>query len=748
MDFSRFVDENFDVKEWVNAAFATPDAQGSIDAHAASLVMKLQMLVQELNNSLEETSIQAVQNLPRVLRDIDSVRQEAAMLQEQMRLVAEDIQKVERDTSQSMHVLLKIDQIKCRMQEASHALKEADNWTTLSADVEDVFRSGDIENIASKLVAMQQSLQLLVDVPDYKERCQYLNTLKTRLEAILSPQLVSAFSSHSLDGALMYVKIFKDIDTLPSLQKYYHKCIKNQLHDQWRKIKDTDPDETILDWLNAFYDVLVSAWHTQLKWCTQVFDEPVMVVCEIMDATLAGMEPPISQCIENEVCNRPNPLICLLELKEVTDRYAKSMEGLITAVGKDVCCLPCVTMLARRIYEPYRGDMSQYGIQEEGLLMIQLANIRLQREEIVDCVRMLGESVPKLFAYAHEASERCLTYTSGCGFPALVQALKAFFASYHHEFNRILKMVKGQDKSNEDDNWSLYQQALRIIQVCGELLLHVEDFDKTLREQLLSVATKFTPVADDIPLELEHGTDTRGNPFMLMDQLLLDRQADRMALYELINHCKKHKDEICLLYDTQTNVRTLCEDVHRFAFNVVFSQIENHLQDMHSMKAWQLDKAGGALMVDLPSFGLSPQEYITKIGQYLMTLPQHIEPFIIGDNAALLAALQHARLPYTDGKGHIADVWLEVFANATQQHYVEAILRITELTPHAIKQLVTDVDYLTNVFDDLGLHPTEELKSVRHLLTVNADAFLQGGDEPHAQRLVVAISRMRGIMLR
>ena len=39
---------------------------------------------------------------------------------------------------------------------------------------------------------------MLTDVPDYTERCQFLETLKNRLEATLSPQVVAAFSSQSL----------------------------------------------------------------------------------------------------------------------------------------------------------------------------------------------------------------------------------------------------------------------------------------------------------------------------------------------------------------------------------------------------------------------------------------------------------------------------------------------------------------------------------------------------------------------
>lgn len=52
-----------------------------------------------------ETSHQALQNMPKVLRDVEALKQEASFLKEQMILVKEDIKKFEQDTSQSMQVL-------------------------------------------------------------------------------------------------------------------------------------------------------------------------------------------------------------------------------------------------------------------------------------------------------------------------------------------------------------------------------------------------------------------------------------------------------------------------------------------------------------------------------------------------------------------------------------------------------------------------------------------------------------------
>ncbi|XP_007433967.1 conserved oligomeric Golgi complex subunit 7 [Python bivittatus] len=107
MDFSKFLADDFEVKAWVNGAFRAvqQEAPGKVDAHAATLVMKLQLFIQEVNNAVEETSHQALQSMPRVLREVEALKQEAAFLKEQMVLVREDIKKLEEDTAQSMQVL-------------------------------------------------------------------------------------------------------------------------------------------------------------------------------------------------------------------------------------------------------------------------------------------------------------------------------------------------------------------------------------------------------------------------------------------------------------------------------------------------------------------------------------------------------------------------------------------------------------------------------------------------------------------
>lgn len=49
--------------------------------------------------------------------------------------------QIEKDTASSMATLEKIDRIKTELQTAKQGLHEADNWTVLANDVEEVFES-------------------------------------------------------------------------------------------------------------------------------------------------------------------------------------------------------------------------------------------------------------------------------------------------------------------------------------------------------------------------------------------------------------------------------------------------------------------------------------------------------------------------------------------------------------------------------------------------------------------------------
>lgn len=65
------------------------------------------------------------------------------------------------------------------------------------------------------------------------------------------------------DQARKFVEIFSAMERLPQLLKYYHKCQKGALCQQWRCLVE-EQDLTVSEWISSFYDSLLSNWQQQV----------------------------------------------------------------------------------------------------------------------------------------------------------------------------------------------------------------------------------------------------------------------------------------------------------------------------------------------------------------------------------------------------------------------------------------------------------------------------------------------------
>ncbi|KAL8174937.1 UNVERIFIED_CONTAM: Golgi transport complex subunit 7 [Gekko kuhli] len=765
MDFSKFLAEDFEVKAWVNGAFRAvqQEAPGKVDAHAATLVMKLQLFIQEVNKAVEETSHQALQSMPRVLREVEALRQEAGFLKEQMVLVREDIQRLEEDTAQSMQVLVELDQVKSRMQLAAESLQEADKWSTLSADIEETFKTQDVSVISAKLTSMQSSLAVLVDTPDYSEKCVHLEALKNRLEALASPQIVAAFNTQSVDQARVFVKVFTEIDRLPQLLAYYYKCHKVQLVAAWQDLCQSDLplDRQLME----LYDVLLGTWHSQLQWASQVFQSPPQVVVVLLIQALGALVPSLPVCLSSamERAAPESKLGQLLSLHTATAYFARGLEAALQPSLRE--CNPVkVTELVEAVYGPYKPFQLQYGALEEENLLIQMSAVPLERGEVMDCVQELCQSVNKLFGLALQAVDNCLKLTGGLGVGGLLKALRALFGKYASDFASALQSIHKKCKLDEippeslfQEDWTAFQSSVRIMAACGELLRQCGDFEQQLANRILSTAGKhlsdsYGPCGlGSLPESGSERPSAVKNPWQEYNYLQQENPGEYATLLETLCALKEKGTSHNLLTAPRSALTRLNQLAHQLAFDSVFLRIKQQLLQVPRMEGWSTAGPGEMLTEDLPHFSLTPLEYISNIGQYLMSLPLHLEPFVTQEDSALELALHAGKLPFPPEQGdevpeldNMADYWLGSLARATMQTYCEVILQVPELSPHSAKQLATDIDYLVNVLDALGLQPSKALQHTLLLLKAKPEDYKQAA-RPVPRRLATSIAAMRGL---
>ena len=83
-----------------------------------------------------------------------------------------------------------------------------------------------------------------------------------------------------------------------------------------------------------------------------------------------------------------------------------------------------------------------------------------------------------------------------------------------------------------------------------------------------------------------------------------------------------------------------------------------------------------------------------QIGEHLITLPQHLEPFLSQENTALNAVLQVISSDLEKvsvDKGNYPNVLLTLVAQGTCQAYSDQILNVRELNTSAVRQLAADI---------------------------------------------------------
>ncbi|XP_057317261.1 conserved oligomeric Golgi complex subunit 7-like isoform X1 [Hydractinia symbiolongicarpus] len=747
MDFSKFSDDNFDMKEWINNALRRhSDSTTSVDVHTSNLVMKLQLFIQEVSKSLEETSQVALNNIPRVLREVESIKTETSLLKNQMMMVKDDIRKVEEDTAQSMRRLVEIDEVKSRMQGASNALKEADNWSTLSSEVDEYFEEGDISQIADKLIGMQKSLQVLQDVPDYSERSRMLENLKNRLEALLSTKLVKTFNNHDLDDAKYYVNIFSELDRLSQLQTYYNNCHKSSLMRTWSEIRD-DPNQSILSWLPTFFDHLLALWHREITWCGQVFPEPVRALCSLLAQTIKSLHPSMQNCIKDSLNEEENSLQLLIQLQVITQRFVQGLEKAVEMFQatpnkfNDALC-----ELIDVVQSPYSSYLLQYSTLQQTTLMEVLDSLTMNTKDLADTAESMLDSISQAFRASGEALESCVKFTNGYGSAGLMEALQIFFSAYFGRLDCVLVDLRkhchlDDDSHHADDDssnqWSNFQHAFKIIEICGVLMTKMEEFRIKLSTELQKELTNIFQ---------ESHSQSRYNE----NYLKASRPMEWDKVVELHEKFISNGVEAVLPL-TRDNIAKLNEHALKFAFDVIFIHLRRQLLAVPNLPIW-CESEREAVDGELPTFSLSPLPYITHVGDSLLTLPQQLEQYFSQDNESLIIALKAGRIPYQDAGNstgaHYDHHWLESFAFGAVNVYTESILKIKLLTGHSRRQLSADIDYFFNILAALEIQPSDELKTIEELLEVDAKSLQEKATEPSSdQNLVKTILKIRNIPL-
>ncbi|KNC81325.1 hypothetical protein SARC_06344 [Sphaeroforma arctica JP610] len=571
--------------------------------------------------------------------------------------------------------------------------------------------------------------------------------------------------------------------------------------------------QAYVDDITALYGLILTYLTTEKPWVDSLFGANGMaqtVQCELVGQVLSTSKPSVTTAL-NAISSAAAPapsksqkppardvLPSLVAAHSATQDFIDFIDPiLIRRKGEDTH-EPRKRMM-HLAFSPFCPHQRRFGTLVE-IYMTRLVEklLRFPQVGYLDTVRRVAESVPLLFGVVESGRDACFQFTYGLGYKALCQAVDNIMEAYFYKMNVLLTSLRSKcnldstansnvtnsadsatPKSTDSEtdylpygqqDWSHFQGALMLLQACGDMIHRCHKLKSVIMSQSLPFAVSIfedeleqhnnrshrTPTPDSTldsaeceefdltaPYNYLAGNPTQFNAALADSKAILQYYRSTHTTGGSPTDGAKHN----LLASTEKLVNGFNDAVHTLAFDIIFVHVERMLAAVPNLTSWtsKPNKSGAG-------FSLMQQNYITHVGQHMLTLPQQLELFneCVDDvtaNENLTAALVSGSLPkyYTSPVEVVKDTemadlntdanaeetddniyahkWLEAVAQATMKRYCDRILQIGSLSNSGCLQLSKDIEYLTNVLNVLDVDVTVELAHIKAVM-----------DAPEAER--------------
>ncbi|KAJ3033828.1 hypothetical protein HDV00_005793 [Rhizophlyctis rosea] len=819
-----------------------PPDTTSIDQLASTLVLKLQLYSHEVSNRLNLLSDETVRNMPRVMYDLDSVKKEAASLRSTVAWAKSEFATADGENA-AFQDLVRLDAVRTRMEHTRQSLKEAENWSTLAPEIENIFAEGDFLRAAIRLEEAQRSLGLLASAPDYEDRKLLLSDLRKRLEESISPSLVAALNEHDAEETKRIYSIYSRMGRASQFLDSYHQARKDPIQRIWQRY-DTDPsikaaegrgERTFADWLGPFYEEVFLVLNKEYSWGAYIFPDAEDVTRSLIAKVFRGLDPPLEKRLA-EVSGRlrDGALPVIIKAYQQSVALGQKVERLFHTSNDEqrleptssfdslrASPQPDVSTWGQVLFEPFLPFQLEYTSYELKYLCSLAGSVLpgSKKYDHVETARMMADSVPKVFAYADAAVVRCRQFTLGYGLVGLVDCLNQYITHIVDKYIALLADIRsdtgshdvevaGGENDDEDDDydlgkgmlgrqdWGHFQAGIRILGMCPVMRRRVVGLPGVLRRLVVAVKARLN--------EGREGRDRGGEERDVGEECLASLSLLKLStlnsykLHTLIDALEEEVEvsrgqivagEVTEEGGVKTDTRSpnttfkpalerlsaFTMRTQRLVYDAIFETVNKHLSGVPTLDVWQSapPTTSGPFNLEVPQFSLSPQPYATRIGEHLLTLPQHLELHAGDDSLGFslktlpyLTSADFAQLGDGTGEGggdgdtsapeDVLNLWITSIARGTMSSFADAILRIGKLSPHGGRQLETDVGYIVNVFSAMDIEPLPKLKAIMEMVESSSDVLDamwkerrggNGGVGAGDGDVIRRIAMMRGIVL-
>ncbi|KAI5075080.1 hypothetical protein GOP47_0009156 [Adiantum capillus-veneris] len=525
-------------------------------------------------------------------------------------------------------------------------------------------------------------------------------------------------------------------------------------------VADSNSRTSFVDWLPQFYDEVLLSLEQEWKWCSIAFPENYKsLVPKLLIETMSSISTSFSLRIESssyDILSVSGPvggqksenfehtqLGLLITLHSMTGTFARNIQHLFDSIeAKDMA------KVLNAIYSPYEGYKERYGELELELLTGQVLSVDFRGAvsrsvgargvEVSETVRRMEASIPIVALSLESAVERCLNFTGGSEAEALLQTLDEIMRLFIGKLQEILKSlrmicavdhatdsskregnveglaakeVSVLDMMSDEEEWAIVQGVLQILAVAESLSSRTSVFEATLCATLkrlgerLRLSTLLANINQATAFNGECsaavGLFTRGSGASLSFDMAVLRLFDKPDKARRLNTLLEQANDTGFhaLAQTSGRVALFIDLVNDLVYDVLIAKVRARLNNVALLPVWGAEKEENAF--DLPSFSAYASPHVTSMGEYLLTLPQQLEPIMIGGGGS--GQTSDIAGDSINDSQFFATEWMFKVAEGATSLYTDQLRGIQFLSDRGAQQLSADIDYLSKVLSALSM---------------------------------------------
>eukprot|EP00978_Attheya_sp_CCMP212_P004283 scaffold9365_cov51-Attheya_sp.AAC.6 len=332
-----------------------------------------------------------------------------------------------------------------------------------------------------------------------------------------------------------------------------------------------------------------------------------------------------------------------------------------------------------------------------------------------DCMDRLGDLAPFMFPLAQGAVDRFELFNCGHRPSEAMATVDALLSKHVQELAMSVGTLSATMTSDGDQLAANFDEqhvqcALEVLRMAGSFRRDLQAFERKTRERIGGLVGRMASSMAQEKAIAEATSSTRNKSdgcFILPDSLspveveyLLARTVcgGSNNSFKVLQRLAASEADgaiviVPLFPESMEATARLTSSCHSFVFDVCSAVPRHSLEGMSVMPVW---KQGSGFFGGGESYGVLPQQYMTTVGEHMLSLVQALEPFASSPEALSLA---------NEVMGGVKDValqpWRDFLAStgyapgseSTRKEVVDTLMRGKELAEYVVKES-------NNSFDD------------------------------------------------